>query len=100
MRTMKRARRLAAAVAHCFGAAMIATVAHGQATGERIEVTGSNIKRVDSETPSPVVTITRDQIQQGGQRDIAELLRNIPAVSAGSQLDNAANSFSAGAQTV
>ena len=55
---------------------------------------------MDSETPSPVVTITREQIQRSGQRDIAELLRNIPAVSAGSQLDMAANSFSSGAQTV
>src|SRR5688500_931029 len=100
MRTFKKTRRLAAAVAHCLGAAVIATTAHAQATTERIEVTGSNIKRVDSETPSPVVTITREQIQRSGQRDIAELLRNIPAVSAGSQLDMAANSFSSGAQTV
>ena len=100
MGTNKRTRRLAATVAHCLGAAVIATGAHAQATTERIEVTGSNIKRVDAETPSPVVTITREQIQHSGQRDIAELLRNIPAVSAGSQLDNAANSFSSGAQTV
>jgi iron complex outermembrane receptor protein len=99
MKTMKMTR-LGAAMAHCLGAALVATAAHGQATTERIEVTGTNIKRVDSETPSPVVTITREQIQRSGQRDIAELLRNIPAVSAGSQLDNAANSFSSGAQTV
>ena len=100
MEKIRKTRRLAAAVAHCLGAAVIATSAHGQATTERIEVTGTNIKRVDSETPSPVVTITREQIQHSGQRDIAELLRNIPAVSAGSQLDNASNSFSSGAQTV
>lgn len=92
--------RLGAAMAHCLGVAMVATAAHAQAPAERIEVTGSNIKRVDTETPSPVVTITREQIQRSGQRDIAELLRNIPAVSAGSQLDNASNSFSSGAQTV
>ena len=59
METRNRTRRLVAAVAHCLGAAMVATGAYGQATTERIEVTGSNIKRVDSETPSPVVTITR-----------------------------------------
>ncbi|QJR12055.1 Vitamin B12 transporter BtuB [Usitatibacter rugosus] len=102
MKTMNR-KRLTRALAHGFAVAMAASAAHAQQvaqTTEKIQVTGSNIKRVDSETPSPVVTITREQIQQSGQRDIAELLRNVPAVSAGSQLDMSANSFSGGAQTV
>ena len=103
MKTMKR-KRLTRALAHGLGiAAFAATAVHAQQvaqTTEKIQVTGSNIKRVDSETPSPVVTITREQIQQSGQRDIAELLRNVPAVSAGSQLDMSSNSFSGGAQTV
>ena len=103
MKTIKRTR-LVAAVAHCLGMAVVTTAAHGQATAtapvERIQVTGSNIKRVDSETPSPIVTITREQIRQSGTRDIAELLRNVTAASAGSQMDNTSNSFSNGAQTV
>jgi iron complex outermembrane recepter protein len=78
---------------------LAAAGAQAQQTG-RIEVTGSNIKRIDSETPSPVVVITREQIRESGQRDIAELLRNISAASAGSQLDMTSNSFSNGAQTV
>ncbi|MEO5692276.1 MAG: TonB-dependent receptor [Usitatibacter sp.] len=106
MGKMKRTR-LVAAVAHCLGVAVISTGAQAQtapstatAPLERIQVTGSNIKRVDSETPSPIVTITREQIRQSGSRDIAELLRNVPASSAGGQLDNISNSFSNGAQTV
>jgi iron complex outermembrane recepter protein len=99
MRTMKRTR-LVAAVVLCLGAGAVATTAHAQATTERITVTGTNIKRADTETPSPVVTITREQIRSSGTRDIAELLRNIPASSAGAQMDNSANSFSNGAQTV
>ena len=67
---------------------------------EKIEVTGSNIKRTDTESPSPVAIITRDEIQRSGTRDIAELLRNISAASAGSQIDNISGSFSGGAQTV
>ena len=98
MLTIKRTR-LVAAIAHCLGAAVVATAAHAQAPTERITVTGSNIKRADTETPSPIVTITREQIRQSGTRDIAELLRNIPASSAGAQMDNSANSFSNGAQT-
>lgn len=100
MKTMKRTR-LVAAMALCFGASAV-TQAQAQQTQqvEKIQVTGSNIKRIDTETPSPVVTITREQIRQSGQRDIAELLRNVSAASAGSQLDNSSNSFSNGAQTV
>lgn len=79
--------------------ALAASAANAQQT-EKIEVTGSNIKRVDSESTSPVQIITRDQIQNSGQRDLAELLRGISAVSAGSGLDTSGNSFSAGAQTI
>lgn len=78
---------------------MTATTAHAQRI-EKIEVTGSNIKRIDTETPSPVTIITREQIRESGQRDIAELMRNTAAVSAGSQIDQSSNSFSNGAQTV
>jgi iron complex outermembrane receptor protein len=102
MKTMKRTR-LVAAVALCFGASALSSqVAHAQQTQqvEKIQVTGSNIKRIDTETTSPVVTITREQIKQSGMRDVAELLRNVPSASAGSQLDNTSNSFSNGAQTV
>ena len=73
MKTMKRTR-LVAAVALCFGAsALTIQVAHAQQTQqvEKIQVTGSNIKRVDTETTSPVVTITREQIKQSGMRDVA-----------------------------
>jgi iron complex outermembrane receptor protein len=94
-------KRLALALAHALGAVALTTTAvHAQQVSERIEVTGSNIKRIDTETPSPVTIITRDQIQQSGQRDIAELLRNVSAASAGSQQDNSSGSFSGGAQTI
>jgi len=35
-------------------------------TTQRVEITGSNIKRVDSETVAPVSVITRDQIERTG----------------------------------
>ena len=68
---------------------------------EKIEVTGSNIKRVDSETPSPIQVITRDDIQKSGSNSVAELLRNIPSVVGGSLNDfNAGNGFARGTQSV
>jgi iron complex outermembrane recepter protein len=93
-------KRLAIATAQALGALALATAAQAQQRIEKIEVTGSNIKRIDAETPSPVTVVTREHIQNSGTRDIAELLRNVSAASAGSQLDQTSNSFSNGAQTV
>lgn len=64
---------------------------------ERIEVTGSNIKRVDTETVAPVEVITREEIQRSGRPNIAEVLRNIPANAGGSFGESFANSFAPGA---
>lgn len=70
------------------------------ATTEKTIVTGSNIKRVDVESPSVVQVITSEEIRKTGGRDLGEILRNVAAVSAGSQTDQSSNSFSAGATTV
>jgi iron complex outermembrane recepter protein len=64
---------------------------------EKIEVTGSNIKRIDVETVAPVTVITRDQIERSGQITVGELLRNIPANSGGSYGESFSNSFAPGA---
>ena len=48
---------------------------------ERIEVTGTNIKRVDTETVAPVEIITRDQIERSGQATVGEMLRRIPSAT-------------------
>ena len=61
------------------GSTGISFVAHAQQAQkvDKIEVTGSNIKRVDSETPSPIQVITRDDIQKSGANSVAELLRDM-----------------------
>ncbi|MBL0143955.1 MAG: TonB-dependent receptor [Betaproteobacteria bacterium] len=64
---------------------------------EKIEVTGTNIKRVDTETVAPVEVITRDQIERSGQPTVADVLRNIPANSGGSFSESFTNSFAPGA---
>src|SRR5262245_1344331 len=45
----------------------------------RINVTGTNIKRVDSETAAPIETITREDIQASGLQTISDVLRQITA---------------------
>lgn len=64
---------------------------------QKVEVTGSRIKRVDAETPAPVQVITRAQIEQSGATSIAEVLKSLPANNAGSFDENAVASFTPGA---
>jgi len=49
---------------------------------ERVEITGSSIKRIDAETALPVQVIKREEIDKSGVTTAAELLRNISANSA------------------
>jgi iron complex outermembrane receptor protein len=71
---------LAFAVASC----VLALAAHAQATAqakERVEVTGSSIKRIDAETALPVQIITRQEIERTGVATTEELLKHVTAVT-------------------
>ena len=102
MKQIKR-KKLPSALVQALGAgvavSVMATAAHAQQAQrvEKIEVTGSNIKRVDQETVAPVEIITREQIERTGQATVAEVLRNIPANSGGSFGESFSNSFAPGA---
>ena len=48
---------------------------------ERVEITGSSIKRIDAETALPVQVITREQIQKTGATNVEQLLQTIGAMS-------------------
>ena len=48
---------------------------------ETIVVTGSNIRRVDIETASPVVTIDRAQIQASGKVNLGDLIQELPQMA-------------------
>ena len=67
---------------------------------QRIEVTGSLIKRTDRETPSVVQSFSREDIQRSGYATVAELLRANGAVDTGSISDGAASGFVAGLSTI
>ena len=49
---------------------------------DRVTVTGSSIKRLDSETALPVTVITREQIENSGATSTEELLKRVSANSA------------------
>ena len=75
---------MAAALAAAFG--LVSADAFAQAAEpvkiQRVEVIGSSIKRVDSETALPVQTIKREDIDKSGVTTAAELLKNISANTA------------------
>jgi iron complex outermembrane receptor protein len=80
---------LCVAVAYAAAASMtlVAVDAFAQQSRERIEVTGTNIKRTDTETPSVVQVITREQIEKSGINTVDELLRQLPAINGGAAVD-------------
>ena len=103
---MKRIRRktLPAALIGAFGASVLLAAGGASAQQaqkvEKIEVTGTNIKRTDVETPSVVQVITREQIERSGATSVAELLREVPAIAGGSAQDfDGGTGFQRGNQT-
>jgi iron complex outermembrane receptor protein len=48
-------------------------------TLERIQVTGSNIRRTDTETASPLQIVTAQDIENMGARTLLQVLDNLPA---------------------
>jgi iron complex outermembrane recepter protein len=49
---------------------------------QRVEITGSSIKRVDAETALPVTIMTRDQIEKSGATNVEDLLKRVSASTA------------------
>ncbi len=87
MKMSRRARSLQVAAAVAVASGMPTAHAQQPAEGavrvEKVEVTGSNIKRVDAETALPVTTMSRSEIEKSGATTAAELLDKISAFSAG-----------------
>jgi iron complex outermembrane recepter protein len=70
------------------------------APDQRIEITGSNLRRLATETASPVQTVTRDDIEKSGKGSIAELLQTLAVDNQGSVPMTFGNGFAAGASGI
>ena len=94
------------AILGALGTGVALTLAAGPALAqqaqkvERIEVTGSNIKRTDTETAAPVQILTREDIEKSGKQSIQEVLRGITADGLGSIPTSFTNGFAAGSAAV
>ena len=51
-----------------------------QQTLERVEITGSSIRRIDAESALPVQVIKREAIERSGYTSTVDLIKNLPAV--------------------
>lgn len=93
--------KLSASLLVAFGgsALLFAAAANAQSTDEvqRITVTGSNIKRTDAETASPIQVISRDEIQASGKTTVAEVVLSLNGNNNGSVPLSFSNGFAAGA---
>jgi iron complex outermembrane receptor protein len=79
--------RLHTALALCFGATALGPVWAQDA--QRVEITGSAIKRVDAEGALPITVITREEIARSGVTSTEELVNTVAAVSSMNAVNNA-----------
>jgi iron complex outermembrane recepter protein len=66
------------------------------AATQRVEITGSSIRRLQSETASPVQTLTREAIEKSGKASVAELLQTLAVDNQGSVPATFSAGFAAG----
>jgi iron complex outermembrane receptor protein len=73
------------------GAGLLAQPAFAQDTApiQRVEITGSSVKRVDAETSLPVQVVTKADIARTGATSTEELLQSISAFSSAGGTTNA-----------
>jgi outer membrane receptor protein involved in Fe transport len=69
-------------------------------TLDRIEVTGSRIRRVDAENASPVVTIDREAIEKTGKLTIGDLVQELPNIAGAATNPTINNGGGTGAATI
>ncbi|GAB4116999.1 MAG: hypothetical protein Fur0014_18800 [Rubrivivax sp.] len=64
------------------GVLALAALTAAAQDAQRVEITGSSIKRLAGETALPVQIVTREDIDKSGVTTVAELMRNIGASTA------------------
>ncbi|WP_159015501.1 TonB-dependent receptor domain-containing protein [Cognatiluteimonas profundi] len=69
-------------------------------TLDRIEVTGSRIRRVDAENASPVVTIDRAAIEKTGKLTLGDLIQELPNMAGAPTNPQVNNGGGTGASTI
>ncbi|QGZ43238.1 TonB-dependent receptor [Pseudoduganella flava] len=96
---MARSVRLLFAAAGV-GAALPALAQTQDAPLQRVEITGSSIKRASAETASPVTVINSDELLRSGKATVAEYLQTLTVDGAGSLPTSFGSGFAAGSTAI
>jgi iron complex outermembrane receptor protein len=64
---------------------------------QRVEITGTNIRRADAETPSPVQVITAEDLKKSGFTTVSQVLQNITSNGQGTLSQGFSGAFATGA---
>jgi len=67
---------------------------------QRVEITGSSIKRATAETASPVQVVSREELMRSGKGTVAEYLQTLAVDGAGSLPTGFGNGFAAGSTAI
>ncbi|MES2261314.1 MAG: TonB-dependent receptor [Pseudomonadota bacterium] len=67
---------------------------------QRVEITGSSIKRATAETASPVQVIGREELLKSGKSTVSEYLQTLTSDGAGSLPTGFGNGFAAGSTAI
>ena len=90
------------AVLAAIGSGLLAplTWAQAQDAPQRIEITGSSIRRTDAETPSPVQVITAAELKASGYTSTQDVLHNLTANGQGTLSQGFSGAFAEGASGI
>lgn len=77
-----------------------AAPAEQAAPEQEIVVTGSIFRRTDTETPSPVTTLSSESIERRGLTTISDVVQSLSAGNGGSVPQNFNNGFAAGVSSI
>ncbi len=92
-------KQIAIAVVHAVAGMAIAVSANAQTNQpqrvEKVEVTGSNIKRIDAESANPVQVISRQDIERTGAATVNDVLQRISGAGYAAD-DRITNGFAPG----
>ena len=86
---MFKLSKLSKSIVFCSGSALLSSVSYRAQRNaadeniERIEVTGSHIRRTDMEGPSPLTSISADDIKKSGVTDLIGLFAKLPKAGQG-----------------
>src|SRR3954449_5406172 len=74
--------------------------ANAGSPGEQIVITGTLLRRTNTETPSPVTILSQDSLVRAGLTNVNDAIRSVSADSAGSISTGFQNGFSGGGAAV